>query len=1183
MSLRERRRGYRVVEQEIRRAAQDGIAQASTLVTNGSWFGCGACTVCRTARGTQVRDILVRVRRFCREHYAGGSALGALVFGLAATFVVYSTLATLVERDARLRFNNESRSVEQQVATRVRLYSDVLVTMRALFSANDGVTRGEFRDFVNGLDLPGRYPGFQTLNYAFYVRHADLEAFASRHRNDALLHNAGIEFSVRAPNPSVTHEILTFVEPLESNRNVLGVDMEGKSGRSAVLQAMRDSGEAISSGRRIFAERGAEEVGLAMRLPVYRRGLPTATVAERRGAYVGSVGAGVRIKGMMAGLLSDETLRLLRFQIYDAGSMHEKGGVPSAAALLYDSVDGVAAGAQLGKATTAPDASATPKRGRQTFAAAPSELKRQAVQSFAGRRWLIVFSSDPVVLMGSQRYLPQLASVSGLVISLLLAGLAYVLSSGRARALKVAAEITVDLRESEAARAEAQRIAHLGDWRVDLDDRTVHFSNEMARLIGRRGVPTLKMLMRAIEPADRSTLMGHFKNTLLTRKPFEVECRYRSTRGRRGWLRMIGHACGPAGARRLRGTALEVTKQKSIDRMRELEHAFTLQLATATNEYNVLQELTTLLTQGMGWDAGAFWPTAVGHKQLLRAVHTATAAPLEPWLQAHPQEVTDEDVPSAPHWAVGQGSKGDDATSWLAEGGIVTTFSFPLLTSSEVLGVAQFYARERRHVEPQALAMARSIASQMSHFLLRRSAENNLHFLANHDALTGLPNRLMFKEHLDDALVRARADGKALYVLFIDLDRFKDINDSLGHNVGDQLLRAVADRLNERVTEADMIARLGGDEFIVLFKERNDGSPNVYSTIDHIQTLLAQPFLVGGMQLQASASIGVSAFPNDGDDAQTLLKNADIAMYGAKQSGKNTYQMYLRQMGMSLQRRMEMEACLRHAVENGEFTLFYQPRVDLRTNHCTGVEALIRWNSPTLGFVMPNDFIPLAEETGAIVSIGEWVLREACRQAAEWRAVGLGDIHVAVNLSARQFADRRLQSCILDALDKAGLPGQLLELELTESMVMRHPEQAVRWLASIKKTGVRLSIDDFGTGYSSLAYLNRFPIDTVKIDRSFIRHLPDSHSDAQITSAVIALGHSLGLAVVAEGAETQPQIDFLRQEGCDEVQGYFYSRPISAGDMRVFLDRPVQPGLDASRPSQKNAQSSGSSNRSYQS
>ncbi|CAN7614177.1 EAL domain-containing protein [Trinickia sp. LjRoot230] len=1076
---------------------------------------------------------------------------------LTTTIVVYSLLASFVERDAQLRFDNDSRGVEQQIATRVRLYSDVLVTMRALFTSDSEVTRSEFRDFVKGLDLPGRYPGFQTLNYAFYVRDDDLAAFQASQRADGLLRRAGITFSVRTSGSHPVHEILTYVEPLESNREVVGIDIESGVGRSAVLQASRDSGEAVSSGRRIFA---AKQVGLAIRLPVYRRGMPVETVTQRRLAYVGSVGAGIWISGMMAGLLSAETLRLQHYRIYDAGSLREPEVPPSGATLLYDSTTGVWLPAQHA-AGAALEGTSVAKVGRlKGQASASAEWSRQAFQSFGGRRWRIVFNADPSVLMGPQRYLPDMAMVCGLVISILLSGLAYALSSARSRALRLAEMITSDLRESETARAEAQRIAHLGDWRVNFEDRAAHFSNEMMRLIGRPLAPTLRSLIRAIEPGDRPTVLTHVRNTLVTREPFELECRYRSTRGRRGWLRIIGRACGPAGTMRLRGTALEITKQKSIDRVRELEHAFTLQLATATNEHDVVQQLVDLVAAGMDWDAGAFWPTESGHKQLLSAVHVARSVELEAWLRGRAEQIADEEVPAAPHWSVTTKDRANDMPAWLAAGGIVTTFSFPVLTGKDVLGVAQFYARERRHAEPQALAMARSIVSQTSHFMQRRRAESNLHFLANHDPLTGLPNRLMFKEHLDDSLLRADPSTTALHVLFIDLDRFKDINDSLGHNIGDQLLRSVAERLNEHVREADMIARLGGDEFIVLLKEygNGNGKDNLLLSIERIQAALARPFMTGGMQLQVSASIGVSSYPSDGTDAQTLLKNADIAMYGAKQHGKNTYQRYQQQMGMSLQRRVEMESCLRRAIDNNEFMLFYQPRVDLSTNHCMGVEALIRWNSPTLGLVMPGDFIPLAEETGAIVPIGEWVLHEACRQAAEWRASGLGDIHVAVNLSARQFADGRLQESILGALENAKLPGGLLELELTESTVMRNPEQAVRWLSSIKKTGVRLSIDDFGTGYSSLAYLNRFPIDTVKIDRSFICHLPESHSDGQITSAVIALGHSLGLTVIAEGAETQAQIDFLRGEGCDEVQGYFFSRPLSAGDMRTFLDRPTQ-------------------------
>lgn len=1119
-------------------------------------------------KGSAVLERTNRVWRFCRDKCTGAFAFGVLLLGLGATVVVFVVAAKLVDREAELRFDNESRGVEQQIAMRVRLYSDVLVTMRALFSADDVVTRAEFRDFVESLDLPGRYPGFQTLNFAVFMRDAGLAAFVKAQREDPMLLNAGATFSLRALGAGDEHELLTYVEPLRQNLDSLGIDLDAQPGRRAAMQRARDTGEPISSGRRIFADRGATTVGLAMRMPVYRRGLPVDTVAARRAAYVGSVGAGMRIDGMLSNLLSAETLRVIHYRIYDAGALGELRAAPSNDRLLYDSVGGAAVAAASAAGISRVG---TAERGLR---AAP--LERLTEQAFAGRRWLIVFSADRATLMGAQHFLPDTALVSGLLISALLAALAYALSSARTRALMLADEITFDLRESERARAEAQRIAHLGDWRVAIDTGGTQLSDEMTRLIGWRGIPpTLRRLVRAVDRADRRALFAQVKRGFETNAPFEVECRYRSRRGRRGWMRIIAHASGAPGGRVMRGTALEITKQKSVELVRELEHAFTLQLAAATNEFDILQRLVASLGEGMDWEAAAFWPTPAGHKQLLCAAYTACASDLEPWLSTRALAIADDrDVPGEARWTIGgRGIGALNHAPWLRAARIVTLFSFPLRLGSIVLGVVECYARERRHAEPHALAMAASITSQMSHFLQRRQAEDNLHFLATHDALTGLPNRLLFKEKLEELVHRARPEDTPLHVLFIDLDRFKDINDSLGHNMGDQLLRAVAARLDEALPDVEMIARLGGDEFTVVTKLRAEGNVNVLQTIDAIQAALARPFPLAGTQLQVSASIGVSSYPGDGHDAQTLIKHADIAMYGAKQRGKNTYQMYVRQMSMSLQRRVEMEAHLRHAVEKGEFLLHYQPRIDLRTNTCTGVEALIRWNNPTLGFVMPSDFIPLAEETGAIVPIGAWVLREACRQAAIWRAQGLGDIHMAVNLSARQFADPHLHDSILDALEAAQLPGELLELELTESMVMRHPEQAVRWLTGVKKTGVRLSIDDFGTGYSSLAYLNRFPIDVVKIDRSFIRNVPDSHADAQITSAVIALGHSLGLTVIAEGAETQAQIDFLRREGCDEVQGYFYSRPIPAADVKTFLGRPGPSGPDdSSRPSTRSQQ-----------
>jgi diguanylate cyclase (GGDEF)-like protein len=1120
------------------------------------------------SRGTDVRETWDRWLRPAHRGYAIGLALGMLLLGFAATAVVYSVSADLIRREATLRFDNDTRAVEQSIGMRVRLYTDVLVTMQALFSAGDDISRSEFRDFVNGLNLPERYPGFQTLNYAACIRNAEVAQFVDTQHRDPILRQAGIDFAIRPPGARPVYFVLSYVEPLAPNLPSVGLDLGLEPRRLAALEQSRDTGQPVSSGRLILAEGTNPHVGIALRLPVYRKGLPHDTVDQRRRAYIGSVGAGIRVRDLMTQMLSEQTLRVIHFRIFDAGTLNAPAVPPSLSTMLFDSIAGVGDmtpdKGNKGAATLAYPSS-SPDDAFNTSASDGRQLAKSLVQPFGGRRWLIVFAADPATLTGAQRRLPVFSAAAGTVISVLLGALGYALSSSRVRAVRLAEQITHTLRESEIARAEAQRIAHLGDWRVSLDGGIVLLSKEMARLLGwQRGPPTLKALITAIEPADRAALVAQAKRTLRTGAPFQLECRYRSTRGRRGWLHLIGHAYGPPEERALRGTALEITQRKSAERAQQQEHAVTLQLATATSEFDVFRQLVDALVDGMGWEAGAFWPTESGQRESLCATWRTRVPELERWLLSRPDSPSAPmaEVATTPCWSSGRNTlKRLAHAQWLAAAGITTVFAFPLRAGSLTLGVAEFYARDRRQTESHALAMARSIAIQASHFLLRRQAEENLRFIANHDALTGLPNRLMFRDRLEEALLRARREEITLHVLFIDLDQFKDVNDSLGHNAGDQLLRAVADRLRQQVVQPGMIARLGGDEFIVLVEEPLDEDPGVQRTVDAIQGALSAAFVVSGRQLQVTASIGISSFPGDGDDAQTLLKHADIAMYGAKQRGKNTFQLYVREMSTSLQRRIDMESHLRHAVDNGEFVLHYQPRICLRTNRCTGVEALIRWDHPTLGRVMPMDFIPLAEETGAIVPIGAWVLREACRQNAEWLARGQGPIRVSVNLSARQFADPHLHDDIVEALARAQLPGDLLELELTESMVMRHPEQAAGWLANLKRTGVRLSIDDFGTGYSSLAYLNHFPIDVIKIDRSFIRDVPDSLSDTQIASAVIALGHSLGLEVVAEGAETQAHIDFLRNEGCDEVQGYFYSRPIPAGDMTTFLSHRLDCGL----------------------
>ncbi len=434
----------------------------------------------------------------------------------------------------------------------------------------------------------------------------------------------------------------------------------------------------------------------------------------------------------------------------------------------------------------------------------------------------------------------------------------------------------------------------------------------------------------------------------------------------------------------------------------------------------------------------------------------------------------------------------------------------------------------------------------------RQRFEEELRKQALHDALTGLPNRSLLMDRLELAIKLAQRNKHSLTLLFIDLDRFKIINDSLGHDAGDELLKTVTRRVSECVRTSDTFARLGGDEFVLLLP--NAVPDDVLARlIGRITQAVSSPVTLGGHEVAVTCSIGCSIFPQDGADAATLLKHADAAMYRAKEQGRNNVQRYTADLNQKVNEQLETESHLRRAVQRGEFLLHYQPQVDLKSGEIVGVEALIRWQHPEWGMVPPLRFIPIAEETGLIGPIGEWVLRTACAQAVAWQRAGLPPLRMSVNLSAQQFLNPGLEAQVCAALAETGLPAERLELELTESVSMKNPEETIRILGRFNSLGIKLAIDDFGTGYSNLAYLRRFPVDRVKLDRSFVGELTQQESSHVICEAIVAMAHKLGLEVVAEGVETLAQRDQLQAYGCDAMQGYWFSRPLAAAACEALL------------------------------
>ncbi len=1452
-------------------------------------------------------------------------AIGCVLSAAAAYWV-----AGRIEHEARSRFESTVTDAQAAIESRIRAYSDILLGARGLFIASDSVSRSEFKNYVDSLDLNHRYPGIEAIHYAHRITAAEKPAFEAAVRNDTSVDPRGYpDFAVKPTGDRPEYVVVQYIEPMVGQKAALGLDQSSEAVRLAALERTRDSGRVTATGSIALGLDPAKQPGFLMRLPVYRKGMPLATVAQRREAFTGMVGAAFIVIDLMRGVISEQFLQKIQVRIHDAGFLDNPNGLqpPTAENLMFDS----------NRLLDAASLQQTSSDGELSGLASMSSL------DIGGRRWNIYFSARQEFIASSDRWLPWVALFGGITISLLLFGLIRSLATAGERAAALAAGITKDLRQSEASLAAAQRMTqeliealpnpiffkgtdgrylgvnkawekffgvpretfigktvhdlypndpeiakrlHADDqvlWghpgtqvyetvittpdgqlhdaiyykatftgadggvagligtiiditeRKDLERRfeltfnyaavgIVHTSLERRILLANRKF--LDMTGYSLEELQQMPAAGlshpedvtsdaHLEQQLLEGKidTFLSEKRYIGKHGRVIWARrttsvarsadgtpqyyirvvedvtetklneeryramfenaavgitrvdlngvlvdvnqkfcdMLGYArdeligkaikvithpddygqgaayrgeithgamkaaigekrfmrkdgaiiwarrtmsvardnagkpqyvisvvediterkqtemalhdsearyraviaaiaegivlrdkngrivaCNASAERilgrtldQMRGnvyfdsswktirengspfpdaerpvnaalrtgqlqsnvvvgmrkpegnllwllmnaqplfdesaatpsgvvtTITDITQRKRAELRQTMEHVITRILAEAETLAEAIPRIIQTICETMGWHCGARWQWDK-ETGLLRCIECwgIDTPEIREFMAENAKWIMKLESTSGRGLVRRVYSTGQPA--WIADlslengflraplvikAGLHGAFGFPLLLGNEVLGVMEFFHLDARKPDDMLQQIAQSIGSQVGQFMARRQAEERVRHLAHYDELTGLPNRSMFNQRLAHALAQARRNDKPLAILFIDLDRFKNINDTLGHDAGDRVLKEVAERLRGCLRESDTAGRLGGDEFVVLIEELSQ-PVYVAGVAQKILTAVTKPLILDAQEFHLTASIGISTYPDDSKDMQSLLKNADIAMYRAKEQGRNNYQFYSAQMNVHTLERLALESNLRRALERDEFLLHYQPKVDIGSGRITGMEALVRWQQPTKPLIPPAQFIALAEETGLIVPIGEWVLKTACAQNKSWQEHGLPPLRVAVNLSARQFGHETLLQDVARVLNETGLDPTALEFEITESMVMHNPEHAVKLLTKLKAMGIRLSIDDFGTGYSSLNYLKRFPIDSVKIDRSFIQDLPGDGDDAAITRAIIAMAHSLRLKVIAEGVETEEQLSFLRNHGCDEMQGNYFSKPL---------------------------------------